>query len=310
MIVTGIIGMSNPSLEKAKGYWIGRFKAMASPCEILMEVKKASEARALVQLAAEEAARIEHKFSRYRTDNIIYRINHAAGEAIAVDAETAALLDYAQQCYALSEGMFDITSGVLREVWHFDGSANVPAAKAVDALLSCIGWDKVSWRAPTITLQPGMEIDLGGIGKEYAVDRTANLLQQHTDASLLINYGGDLVATGARRDGSGWVVGVEDPQHAVALPPSSHATQTQYELVRGGIATSGDARRFLLKDGIRYSHILDPRTGWPIRDAPHSVTVVAGTCTEAGILSTLAMLHGTAAEEFLQQQAVTYWCVR
>lgn len=302
--------MPDPSLHKAKGYWIGRFKAMASPCEILLEIKKKAEARQLVQLAAEEALRIEHKFSRYRTDNIIYQINQAAGEPIKVDAETAALLDYAQQCYALSEGMFDVTSGVLREVWHFDGSANVPEAKAVDALLSRIGWDKVSWHAPTIALHPGMEIDLGGIGKEYAVDRTAKLLQQHTDASLLINYGGDLVATGARRDGSGWVVGVEDPQHAVTLPASPHATQTQYELVRGGIATSGDARRYLLKDGIRYSHILDPRTGWPVRDAPHSVTVVAGTCTEAGILSTLAMLHGAAAEDFLQQQEVTYWCVR
>jgi thiamine biosynthesis lipoprotein len=302
--------MPNPSLQKAKGYWIGRFQAMASPCEILLEVKKKAEARQLVQLAAEEAARIEQKFSRYRTDNIIYRINHANGESIEVDLETATLLDYAQQCHALSEGMFDITSGVLREVWHFNGSANVPEAEAVNALLSRVGWDKVDWQPPLISLRPGMEIDLGGIGKEYAVDRTARLLQQHTTASLLINYGGDLVATGARRDGSGWLVGVEDPQQAVTLPGSTQSTQTQYELLRGGIATSGDARRYLLKDGIRYSHILDPRSGWPVRDAPHSVTVVAGTCTEAGILSTLAMLHGAAAEEFLQQQEVTYWCVR
>jgi thiamine biosynthesis lipoprotein len=302
--------MQNSSLEKAKGYWIGRFKAMASPCEILLEVKKKAEARQLVELAAKEAARIEHKFSRYRTDNIIYSINHANGEPLEVDTETASLLDYAQQCYALSEGMFDITSGVLREVWQFDGSANVPEAGAVSVLLSRVGWDKISWQSPTITLPRGMEIDLGGIGKEYAVDRTAQLLQQHTAASLLINYGGDLVVTGARRNGGGWLVGVEDPQHAVSSPTSKPTTETQYELLRGGIATSGDARRYLLKDGIRYSHILDPRTGWPVRDAPHSVTVVAGTCTEAGILSTLAMLHGAAAEDFLQQQEVTYWCVR
>jgi len=302
--------MQNLSLEKAKGYWIGRFKAMASPCEILLEVKNKAEARQLVELAAKEAIRIEHKFSRYRTDNIIYRINHANGEPLEVDTETASLLDYAQQCYALSEGMFDITSGVLREVWQFDGSANVPAAEAISALLSRVGWDKISWQSPTITLPRGMEIDLGGIGKEYAVDRTAQLLQQHTAASLLINYGGDLVVTGARRNGGGWLVGVEDPQHAVSSPTSKPTTETQYELLRGGIATSGDARRYLLKDGVRYSHILDPRTGWPVRDAPHSVTVVAGTCTEAGILSTLAMLHGAAAEDFLQQQEVTYWCVR
>lgn len=302
--------MPDLSLQKAKGYWIGRFQAMASPCEILLEVKKKAEARQLVQLAAKEAARIEHKYSRYRTDNIIYKINHANGAALDVDKETAALLDYAQQCYALSEGMFDITSGVLREVWHFDGSANLPTVEAVNALLPRIGWDKISWQHSSITLPGGMEIDLGGIGKEYAVDSTAQLLQQHTDSSLLINYGGDLVVTGARRDGTGWLVGVEDPEHAVDLVTEKATAQTQYELLRGGIATSGDARRYLLKDGIRYSHILDPRTGWPVQDAPHSVTVVAGTCTEAGILSTLAMLHGEAAEEFLQQQGVTYWCVR
>ena len=302
--------MPEPSLHKAKGYWIGQFKAMASPCEILLEVKKKAEARQLLHLAAEEAARIEHKFSRYRADNIIYQINHADDAPVEVDTETAALLDYAQQCYRLSDGIFDITSGVLREVWHFDGSANVPTVEAVNALLPRIGWDKIDWQQPTIRLPRGMEIDLGGIGKEYAVDRTAQLLQQQTDASLLINYGGDLVVTGARRNGTGWLVGVEDPQHAVNVSHQKPETQTQYELLRGGIATSGDARRYLLKDGIRYSHILDPRTGWPVSDAPHSVTVVAGTCTEAGILSTLAMLHGAAAEEFLKQQAVTYWCVR
>ena len=310
MIAKGVVNMPDLALQKAKGYWIGRFRAMASPCEVLLEVKKKAEARQLLQLAVEEAMRIEQKFSRYRSDNIIYQINHANGESIDVDAETASLLEYAQQCYALSDGMFDITSGVLREVWHFDGSDNIPKDEAVTALLSRIGWERVSWQHPTIILPRGMEIDLGGIGKEYAVDRTARLLQQHTEASLLINYGGDLVVTAARRNGSGWLVGVEDPQHAVSSPASNVTTQTEYELLRGGIATSGDARRYLLKDGIRYSHILDPRTGKPVQDAPHSVTVVAGTCTEAGILSTLAMLHGAMAEEFLQQQGVTYWCVR
>ena len=76
---------------------------------------------------------------------------------------------------------------------------------------------------------------------------------------------------------------------------------------RGGIATSGDARRFLLRDGVRYSHILNPKSGYPVANAPHSVTVIAETCTEAGILSTLAMLNGADAEVFLKQQGVRYW---
>ena len=79
------------------------------------------------------------------------------------------------------------------------------------------------------------------------------------------------------------------------------------ELERGALATSGDSRRFLMKDGVRYGHILDPRTGWPVPDSPRSVTVALSSCTEAGLLSTLALLHGARAKEFLEEQNVRYW---
>ncbi len=178
--------------------------------------------------------------------------------------------------------------------------------------MSRIGWDKITWRRPAIILPEGMEIDLGGIGKEYAVDRTAQLLSRQAKGSLLINFGGDLFATGPRRDGRGCVIGIEDPQHGVITPcdNAAHDAIRSFELRRGGVATSGDARRFLLKQGIRYGHILDPRTGWPARAAPRSVTVAGGTCTEAGILATLAMLYGAQAEAFLDAQGVEYWCTR
>ena len=150
----------------------------------------------------------------------------------------------------------------------------------------------------------GMELDLGGIGKEYAVDRCARLLIEYTHVNALINFGGDIYVTGPRRDGRPWHVAIEQ------LRNDPQADTTVVQLLRGGIATSGDAHRFLLKDGIRYSHILDPRTGWPVRDAPRSVTVVANTCTEAGMLATFAMLQGNDAEAFLEQQQVMYWCLR
>jgi len=290
---------------------------MASPCQVLMDLEDKALAEKLVTLAQEETLRIQNKFSRYRDDNIIYQINNSNGTPVKVDAETASLLDYAHQCYELSEGSFDITSGVLREVWTFDGSDHLPSKQDIAKRLKLIGWLKVKWENPVITLPAAMEIDLGGIGKEYAVDRSAMLiqqmlLQQECAHSVLVNYGGDLCTTSARRNGQGWIVGVEDPGnidkgHAQDKLVHSHE---EFELIRGGIATSGDTRRYLLKDGIRYSHILDPRTGWPIRDAPHSITVVANTCTEAGILATMAMLHGKDAESFLEEQAVKYWCLR
>jgi thiamine biosynthesis lipoprotein len=301
-------------LEFRDDYWLGHFQAMASPCEVLMDTTEQSVAQKLLEIVEAEARRIETKFSRYRDDNIIYQINHSHGQPVEVDEETAALLDYANQCYEISEGMFDITSGVLREVWRFDGSANVPSEKTVSDLLPRIGWDKVTWRRPYITLPKGMEIDLGGIGKEYAVDKTALLLDQQ-GISALVNFGGDLYVNRARNDGRAWVVGIENPTNLFSKkfrPGSKLAKHSvnEFELERGGIATSGDTRRYLLKDGIRYSHILDPRTGWPVKQAPHSVTVAAATCTDAGIIATLAMLHGKNAEAFLKAQSVKFWCYR
>ncbi len=281
----------------------GTFTAMAGPCEVLFEGCDVEQARRLTELAAAETLRIEHKFSRYRDDGAVHAINAAGGAAVRVDDETARLLDLAASCHALSGGRFDVTSGILRRAWNFDGSDRLPSRGRVKALLPLVGWDKVVWRNPEITLPAGMEIDLGGLGKEYAADRTAELLAAAAPAAALVNLGGDLRATGPRGGGAAWRVGVEDPGR------EDHAERV-LEMRGGGLATSGDARRFLLKDGVRYGHLLNPRTGWPVRDAPRAVTVAAATCTEAGVLATVAMLHGRDAEAFLAGQGVAWWCHR
>lgn len=154
-------------------------------------------------------------------------------------------------------------------------------------LKSRIGWQRVGWKSPVLTLPAGMEIDLGGIGKEYAVDRAAMLAQ--SSGRCLVNFGGDLRVTGTGVDGEGWLVGVEGVG-------GRNLPVKRIQLMRGALATSGDAHRFLLKNGRRYSHILNPRTGWPVDGAPRSVTVAAPSCTQAGMLATLAMLRGTGAE--------------
>ncbi len=290
-------------LTRENGLWTGRFHAMAGPCEILIDTQDAALAEALFHLAEEEARRIEQKFSRYRDDNIVHRINHADGKPIEVDEETADLLDFAATCAALSEGTFDITSGLLRQVWRFDGSDRLPDPKAVAALLPRIGWSKVSWKRPFFTLPAGMEIDFGGIGKEYAVDRTAHILSKYLGTGILVNYGGDLFAVGPRADGTPWQIGIDDPG------ASGEKLVAKIPLKQGGLATSGDARRYLLKDNIRYSHILDPRTGWPVKNTPRSVTVLAPTCLEAGMLATFAMLQGNKAKTFLEGEGVPFWLV-
>lgn len=299
-----------PTFEHRQNYISGAFSAMASPCEILIDTQDEFFAFAAGNLAEKEAKRIEYKFSRYRKDNIIFQIN--SGNSVTVDEETARLLDYADKLYHLSSGMFDITAGVLRKAWHFDSSTNIPGQEAIDKLLPFIGWQKVQWDNPRITLPPGMEIDLGGIGKEYAVDRTAYLVQSYLsskkqDISVLINFGGDIAVQDPGNDkGRPWLIGVDTGIDCT----EGNKGQVLIELTRGGIATSGDTRRFLQKDNKRYGHILNPRTGWPVENAPFLVTVVANTCTDAGMLSTLAMLHGDEAENFLNEQGVKYWVRR
>ena len=292
----------SPSITRRGNLWVGGFRCMASPCEVLLECDDRAQAHELIEIASREAFRIEQKFSRYRDDNIVHRINRG-GERLEVDEETARLLDFARNCYDLSDGWFDITSGILRHAWKFGDGARLPRQREIDRLLAHIGWHQVSWEKPYLTLPAGMEIDFGGIGKEYAVDSALGLIRDAADCSALVNFGGDCHASGPQAGGRPWMTGIENPNR----PGDASAV---IRLRQGALATSGDVFKYIEHRGRRYSHILNPKTGWPSPDAPRSVTVAAATCTEAGILSTLAMLQGGDAETFLDAQGVRYWCYR
>lgn len=298
-----ITNAANYTLDKKENYWRACFSAMASPCELLIDTEDFLLADRLSQLSVKEVQRIEQKFSRYREGNICSAINRAEGKAVAIDEECARLFSFADTCYQISDGLFDLTSGVLRRAWKFDGSSNLAEQRQIDALLPLVGWEKVSWNNTTLQMPAGMELDFGGIGKEYAVSRVAQLCAELADISVLVNLGGDIQITRERSSEQRWVIGLEDPRNQID-------TAGILTLKSGALATSGDANRYLLKNGVRYSHILNPRTGWPITDAPSSVTVASALCIEAGSLATIALLHGRQAEEFLAEQGVRYWCVR
>ena len=276
-----------------------RFTAMASPCEVLLPSMSRHAALEIGTVAAQEAWRVERKYSRYTDDSVTAWIHENRGTTIEVDEETASLIDFASQCFDLSEGLFDISSGVLRRVWTFDGSDRIPEAAAIEGLLRVVGFDKLQWQAPHLLLPAGMELDFGGIGKEYAVDRAYQLLAARDRTPFLVNFGGDLRANRPPPHGP-WQVGIERPD------TDREATMV-LDLSHGALATSGDSRRYLLKDGIRYGHILNPLTGWPAPDSPRSITVAASSCTEAGLLSTVALLHGAEARAYLEEQGVRYW---
>ena len=279
------------------------FHAMATPCEVRIETDDFHLASKIGGLVEAEARRIEQKFSRYRAGSVVGQINASGGAPVTVDAETCHLLNFADQCHDISDGLFDITSGVLRKIWRFDGSDRIPDDDTVAATRKHVGWKKALWKPPVITLPAGMEIDLGGLGKEYAVDKAVEAACAITKAPVLVNFGGDLRVSGPRETGARWKVAIESVDNAGELA-------AMLELVTGALATSGDSRRFLVKDGIRYGHILNPHTGKPVKQTPRSVTVAAPTCIEAGMFATLAMLKGRNAEKFLKREGLRAWCIR
>ena len=282
-------------------FWHATFAAMGSPCEVLCETGSAVKAEDIAEMVANEAWRIEDKFSRYVAGNIVDRINSASGNSVEVDEETAGLIEFANLLYDMSDGRFDITSGVLRRVWNFDGSDRIPTEVEILDVMQHVGWEKVSWKNRVLKMPAGMQIDLGGVGKEYAVDKAVSLIREYSPTPCLVNFGGDLSVTGPPTSQASWQVGRE------ALQGPSASPSGVIQLRTGALATSGDTRRFLMKDGIRYSHILDPTTGWPIAGAPASITVAADTCVQAGVFCTLAMLRAGDAEAMLDNENVRYW---
>jgi thiamine biosynthesis lipoprotein len=293
------------TLEQKGDHFMGRFSAMASPCELLIETQDCMLANHLTSLAYSESKRIEQKFSRYLPNNVMAKINNSQGKPVTIDDEIFRLLEFAKRCFELSDGLFDITSGVLRRAWKFDGSDNLPTPNAVKALMPYIGWQKVQYKQHSIILAKGMELDFGGIGKEYAVDCVAKLCSEYAaTTSVVVNFGGDIQVTRARHCKQPWDIGIENPDESVK------STTNLLKIISGGLATSGDARRYLLKGGKRYSHILNPETGYPIVNAARSVTVAAPHCIQAGLLATLALLQGSNAEAFLEEQGVKFWGYR
>jgi thiamine biosynthesis lipoprotein len=281
-------------------YFKYEFFALGSDCVFQLFATCEAMAHAASAQATREVFRIEGRYSRYRDDSELSRINKVAaqGGTIEVDAETAALLDYAYACYRLSGGLFDITSGVLRKVWNFS-SGRVPSKSDVTAILPRVGLDKIRWDSPRLTFDtPGMELDFGGIGKEYAVDRAAQICRAMGVEHGLIDLGGDISLIGPRADGSAWRIGIRDP-----TGPTQPLTTVG--LASGALATSGDYERRIELNGQRYGHILNPRTGWPARGII-SVSVISDECLIAGTLATIAMLKGRNGAAWLRSRGVRH----
>ena len=271
------------------------FKAMGSPCDLQLFATSAEAARGAAGAALAEIERLEARYSRYRSESLLSRINAVAaqGGSLTLDDETLSLLGYADTCFRESGGLFDVTSGILRRAWRFD-RGELPDPAKVQELLPLVGWQKLAFAPPVLGFPLAqMELDFGGIVKEYAVDRVAAVCRGAGIANGLVNLGGDVGIVGPRPDGSAWRVGIRHPGRPGAVLET-------LELSQGALATSGDYERCIVVDGVRYGHILNPRTGWPVRHLT-SVSVVADLCVVAGSAATIGVLEEARGPAWLAQ---------
>ena len=242
---------------------------------------------------------LEARYSRYRAESIVSVINQRAGSGIftEVDPETQALLDLAGRLWGASGGLFDITSGPLRQAWDFRAGVGADPAQ-IELTLPLVGWEQIEWRGSSIHLPtPGMEIDLGGLAKEYAVDSAISLMRNLKVTSAMIELAGD-VATIGDSNNTPWRVGIQDPEGTGSL--------CAVQLSNAAIATSGNYARRIDFEGKQYGHLLNPQTGWPV-EGPTSVSVLDSHCLTAGAVATAACLHSEKDARAWLEHAALPW---
>ena len=280
------------------------FDAMASPNELQIWHDDESRAGTLAEAAIADVRRIEAKYSRYRDDSVTARINRAAGgAAVAIDAETYALLGYADHCHRLSAGRFDITSGVLRRAWDFRRSPpRLPDQDEIAAAIALIDWPGVEWSRRSVRLpRPAWRSISAGSARNTRRTGWRRSATTVARCTRLANLGGDVRAAGPQQDGSPWRVGISHPRQADAV-------MATVEIDGGAVATSGDYQRFFDAGGRRYCHVIDARSGQPVTRW-QSVSVIAPLCVLAGSCATIAMLFEGEAEAFLVREGVEYLAV-
>lgn len=291
MSTTTIMSKEPPTARTASVLRRCSFQALGTCCEIQYACAGERQAQDFEQAAVGWVQAFEAKYSRFRPDSLVSRINAAAGrDWVEVDAEMDQMLELCGMIHRMTQGVLDATALPLMRLWNYKAERpRVPGAEEVAAARKLVGWPKVQREPGRVRLpEAGMALDFGGFGKEYAVDMVAQIARAHGIASALVDFGHDLRALGRPPHGPAWHIGLEDPRR-----PGTHAGSIG--VVDRGVASSGDYLRGFTIEGVRYGHIIDPRSGRPVANGCVQATVVAGTCLEAGVLSTTAFVLGVPA---------------
>ena len=236
------------------------------------------QARLAIDQAYAELTRIDALMSEWKPASPISQVNAAAGKhPVEVPAELRELLERSLRFSQATDATFDVTWHGMGNIWHFDDAFRVPTKAVVEAGRRRVDYRRLQIEGNRIYLPEGMSIGLGGIAKGYAVDRAAQLLTRAGFPDSLVDGGGDVMLSGTRL-GQPWHLGIQDPRgpHGSILGTMS--------VSNAALVTSGDYERFRIVDGVRYHHIIDPRTGYPA-NASISVSVLSKTAEEGVVLA-------------------------
>lgn len=263
------------------------FEALGCPSSIIFGCKDRVGSVRFVETAIRCLVRFEERYSRYRESSIVSKINRCAGkEWVEIDEEFEAMLRLCDDLHFMTHGILDPTALPLIQLWDFKNRSDLPSELDVARAMEHVGWEKVERRRGAVYLPyQGMALDFGGFGKEYAADQILKIAVDHGIGSCLVDLGKDLCVLGKPPKKDFWNIALEDPR-------TPGKAWIRLACVEGGIATSGDYRRFFEIQGKRYGHIIDPRSGRPVTNEILSVSVLANSCLEAGMLSTASFVLG------------------
>ena len=255
---------------------------------------------------------VNRKMSTYDSESELSRFNRNAGtDWVEISDELLTVMEEALRVSRLSDGAFDVTVGPLVNLWGFGpemGEDDIPSEEAIDAALIRVGYERIQLQSEPPAMRKersDVYVDLSAAAKGYAVDKVADYLESRGISDYLVEIGGELRAKGHNPGDNPWTIAIEKPA------PGEQSIQRVVRLTEGGVATSGDYRNFFEKDGQRYSHVIDPHTGWPVRHQLASVTVISDTCMHADALATTLLVLGpdTGFELAEREQLAAFFVV-
>ncbi|MBU0677502.1 MAG: FAD:protein FMN transferase [Verrucomicrobia bacterium] len=264
------------------------FYAMGTVNEIMFRAVSRAAAEKFKLDVFNWLAHFEATFSSFIDTSLVGRINReAGGDPVEINADAEELFALCDWFHWHTRGLFDPTSGPLLDLWDYHHPRKaLPSRNEVASARSKVGWDKVERGKGYVRLaEEGMRIDLGGIGKEYAVDRLVGMAADAGINDIMVSLGRDIRVSGSPPEGDVWRLGLEHPDR-----PSQCWTGVAASNV--SLCCSGDYQRYLEIDGQRYSHIIDPTTGYPAAGGCRAAWVLAKSCVQAGILSTCMCMLG------------------